>query len=259
TLGLTLSRSIGGGIHEDIDIVNYGAQLRFNLEIAICSDFSDLFEVKSGNILRRGRTTTEWSDDEMSLRTLYRNRDFCREVSVVTRRSDSQPVFASGRINFEVALGRGGAWHACLGYELGDGRSRLAAPPECIADAASSKVGRRLENWKRAVLKIKTGNQELYRFFRRSIEDLAGLRLPIERADQLQFIPASGVPWFVTLFGRDSLIASLQNAIVYPEFAMTALDVLGELQATERDDYRDAEPGKIPHELRHGELAHFNM
>jgi glycogen debranching enzyme len=59
----------------------------------------------------------------------------------------------------------------------------------------------------------------------------------------------------VALFGRDSLIASLQNAVVYP--ACAALDVLGKFQVTELDDYRDAEPGKIMHELRLGELAHF--
>jgi glycogen debranching enzyme len=259
TMGLTLSRSIGGGVHEDIDVVNYGPPLRFNLEIAIRSDFADLLEVKSGNIVRRGRITTEWSDQRMCLRTVYRNQDFCREVTVVTLRSDSPPLYANGRISFEVNLRKGDNWHACVGYELGNGRARLAAPPECIADAGHSKVGRRIDNWKKAVLKIETDNAEFYGFFRRSIEDLAGLRLPIERTDQLQFVPAAGVPWFVTLFGRDSLVASLQNAIVYPEFAMTALDALGALQAQDVDDYRDAEPGKIPHELRHGELAHFQM
>ena len=88
---------------------------------------------------------------------------------------------------------------------------------------------------------------------------MAALRLPIEGTDHLQFVPAAGVPWFVALFGRDSLIVSLQNALVYPDFARGALDVLGSWQATERDDYRDAEPGKIMHELRLGELAHFKL
>jgi len=58
-----------------------------------------------------------------------------------------------------------------------------------------------------------------------------------------------GLPWFVALFGRDTLIVSLQTMIVYPEFAAGALEVLAEYQATERDDYRDAEPGKILHEF----------
>ena len=102
-------------------------------------------------------------------------------------------------------------------------------------------------------------NEEFYRLFRQAIEDMAALRLPIEGTDHLRFVPAAGVPWFVALFGRDSLIVSLQNALVYPDFARGALDVLGSWQATERDDYRDAEPGKIMHELRLGELAHFKL
>ena len=55
--------------------------VRFNLEIAIRSDFADLFEVESGNIVRRGRITTEWASDALQLRTTYRNKDFCREVA----------------------------------------------------------------------------------------------------------------------------------------------------------------------------------
>ena len=69
------------------------------------------------------------------------------------------------------------------------------------------------------------------------------------------FIPAAGVPWFVTLFGRDSLIVSMQGISGYPEFAAGALRRLSELQATADDPERDMEPGKIPHEIRHGELA----
>jgi glycogen debranching enzyme len=215
TLGLTLSRSIGGGVHEDIDIVNHGTKsVRFNLEIAIRSDFADLFEVKSGNVLRRGRITTEWSENGRHLRTVYRNQDFCREVNVVTRQSDCPPVYANGRISFGVDLEPGATWHACLVYELGDGKSRVAAPSECVENVAESKVGQRIEEWKRSVLKINTSNEEFYRFFHRSIEDMAGLRLPIERINELEFVPAAGVPWFVALFGRDTLIASLQNSIV---------------------------------------------
>lgn len=75
----------------------------------------------------------------------------------------------------------------------------------------------------------------------------------------MAFVLAAGLPWFVALFDRDSLIISLQNAIVHPEFALGALDVLARWQVTERDDYRDAERGKIHHELRRGELAHFKL
>ena len=260
TLGLALSRSIGGGVHEDLDLVNHGMKpVRFNLEIAMRSDFADLFEVKSGRIVRRGRIATEWSDDKLHLKTIYRNQDFSREVTVLTRRNDSRPVYANGRLSFEVNLPPGAAWHSCLLYELGDGKARFEAPHNCIAASKQSAVGRRLEDWQQAVLKIRTSNDEFYRFFRQAVDDMAALRLPIEGAGHLEIVPAAGVPWFVALFGRDSLIASLQNALIYPGFARATLDVLGSLQATDRDDYRDAEPGKIMHELRLGELAHFKL
>ena len=65
TLGLVVSRSIADGMHEDLDITNNSMKpVRFQLEIALRSDFADIFEVKSGNIVRRGRVTTEWSDSK---------------------------------------------------------------------------------------------------------------------------------------------------------------------------------------------------
>jgi glycogen debranching enzyme len=260
TLQLAISRSIDGGMHEDIDIVNHGMEpVRFNLEIMVRSDFADLFEVKSGNIVRRGRIATQWSESMESLRSIYRNKDFCRELSVAAKRNESVPVYANGRISFEVSLGPAQAWHTCLLYELGDGKVRAKAPDECIIDVKRSKVGRRLENWQNTVLKIETSDQEFHRLFMQAVEDMASLRLPIEGAEHLEFVPAAGVPWFVALFGRDSLIVSLQNALVYPDFARGALDILGARQASRRDDFRDAEPGKILHELRFGELAHFNV
>src|ERR1700745_2189247 len=79
----TISRWIYGGMHEDLDITNNSMQpIKFQLEIAIRCDFADLFEVKSGNIVRRGRITTEWSQAHRQLRIVYHNRDFSRSVVI---------------------------------------------------------------------------------------------------------------------------------------------------------------------------------
>ncbi|MBA3812497.1 MAG: amylo-alpha-1,6-glucosidase [Caulobacteraceae bacterium] len=259
-LSLTISRSIGGGIHEDLDITNHAqAPVLFNLELAMRSDFADLFEVKSGRIVRRGRITTTWSQGRSRLTTTYENKDFRRDVMVTARECDSAPVYANGRISFQVALEPGAAWHGCLLYEVGDGVSVDKAPGACTDDVAHAQTGQKLDEWRSASLKIRTINEEYYRFYHQSLQDMAALRLPIEGTDHLQFVPAGGVPWFVALFGRDSLIVSLQNAMVYPNFAHGALEVLSRHQAARRDDYRDAEPGKIMHELRRGELAHFKL
>ena len=257
-LGLAIGRTLGGGIHEDLDITNHGpVAVRFNLEIALRCDFADIFEVKAKHIVRRGKITTRWSPAKAQLRTAYRNHDFARNLSITAHRCDSKPVHVNGRLSFEVKLPPGGSWHTCLLYEPADGRCRLAAPEQCIEQCLESDVGKRVRAWKESVLRIRTGNEEVYRLFTKAVEDMASLRLPILGTDHMQYVPAAGVPWFVALFGRDSLIASLQSVLVYPDFAGATLEVLATHQAKARDDRRDAEPGKIMHELRLGELAHF--
>ncbi|MGH7046984.1 MAG: amylo-alpha-1,6-glucosidase [Stellaceae bacterium] len=261
TLLLQLGRSIGeGGLHEDIDLTNHGSEpVKFNLEIAIRCDFADILEVRGPNLVRRGRITTAWDAEAASLTTRYRDRDFLRELIVARRRSTSPCVYANGRISFEVAIAPGGTWHTCLEYSVAVGRDRHSAPEACIDHAPRSVLGEPLEKWRRAVLKLVSSNVDFTSLYRQAVEDMAALRLPVEGTHHLEFTPAAGIPWFVALFGRDSLIAALQNAQVYPDFVRGALDVLGRYQATERDDRRDAEPGKILHELRIGELAHFRL
>ncbi len=260
TLGFTISRWIGGGMHEDLDITNNGMKpVKFQLEIAIRCDFADLFEVKSGNIVRRGRITTEWSEALQQLRTIYRNDDFSRSVAISAQRFPTEAVYANGRLSFEVALNPGEAWHTCLLYALTDNDKHSDPPHNCIEHHPASRHAETLADWLRTVAKIQTSNEEFYRLFRRALEDMAALRLPIKGTDHTVFLPAAGLPWFIAPFGRDSLIVSLQNILIYPEFARGSLDILGSLQAKEDDPYRDAEPGKIFHELRYGELAHFKL
>ncbi len=262
TLSLIVGRRLGGGIHEDFDITNHGpSAVRFNLEVVIRSDFADVFEVKSDNIVRRGRITSEWSDAEQRLVNTYGNRDFHRSVSVTADMAPVAAVYANGRISFEVSLAPGETWHTCMRYELHDGETPVAAPVSC-AHVADSDASRIMDEWRASVTKLSSRNDAFQRLYAQSLEDMAALRLPFATTTtgtMEEFVPAAGLPWFVALFGRDSLIVALQNSLVYPDFARGALDVLGQWQATERDDYRDAEPGKILHELRRGELAHFKL
>jgi len=261
TLGLEIGRQVDGGLHEDIDITNNSQKpVRFNLEVAMRADFADIFEVKGENIVRRGHIITSWSAKKEILRITYRNKDFCREVVIRTGEGDGKPtVYANGRLSFDIVLKPGQAWHRCLIYDLVDGSKRTKAPKGCTYSSAESGHSRNMDEWQRTVLKIETSNEEFYRCYTQGVQDMAALRLPLQGTDHMVFVPAAGLPWFVALFGRDTLVVSLQTMIVYPEFAAGTLEVLAQYQATERDDYRDAEPGKILHELRYGELAHFKL
>ncbi len=100
-LGGTISRSISGGMDEDLDITNNSMKpVRFQLEIALRCDFADIFEVKSGKIVRRGRITTDWSELHQRLRTTYRTGDFSRVVTISPSQSPVKAVYANGRLSF---------------------------------------------------------------------------------------------------------------------------------------------------------------
>ena len=260
TIGMTIGRHVGGGMREEIVVTNNAqVPIRFNLEIALRADFADLFEVKSNRIVRRGRIVTRWEQARQQLRIIYVNKDFRREVIIAVESDGSPAVNANGRLSFEVALAPNAEWYGCLLYDLVDGKRRYPAPRTKVAISHTCSHAESMQEWQNTVLKIRTTNEEFYRCYQQGIADMAALRLPIEGTDHMVFVPAAGLPWFVALFGRDSLIVSLQTIMVYPEFARGALEVLGAHQATARDDYRDAEPGKILHELRYGELAHFKL
>lgn len=255
TLSLALARWIDGGVHEDLDLTNHGGtRVRFSLEVSIRSDFADLFEMKSGRVVRRGRISTEWFEREQLLRTRYVNQDFLRGLAV-TARGDSHAAYANGRLSFDIDLAPGETWHACLLYDLESDDEHLFAPVGCIDRALSGSQAQELEQWRASTLQLDAPHAETCRTWRQAVDDMAALRLPIDG----HLVPAAGLPWFMALFGRDSLIVSLQALPVTTSFARGALAVLGARQADAEDDERDAEPGKILHEMRLGELAHFRL
>jgi glycogen debranching enzyme len=262
TLSLVFSRAVDEGIHEDFYIRNFSMKrVRFLLEISLRTDFADIFEVKSKHVIRKGNVTTEWRAGRAELISRYEHDGFRRSLSTRLLNSGSPPVYSNGRISFLVDLEPRNVWQTCAEHLLGECGEIRKAPPRCVHVLRSpeSVAERQLSQWKKVTTSVTTSNEDVYRLFRQSLEDMAALRLPRAEGRESEIIPAAGVPWFVALFGRDSLIVSLQNMIVYPDFARGALETLGNLQATEIDDYRDAQPGKILHELRVGELAYRKL
>jgi glycogen debranching enzyme len=173
--------------------------------------------------------------------------------------SGSPPVYANGRITFPILLESRANWHSCCEYTFGvQGRTRRPLR-RCYHLPKNTRADELERQWMARATALTSANEDLYRLYRQSVEDIGALRLHDHDSAPDVWIPAAGVPWFVTIFGRDSLIVSLQNMLVYPGFARGTLKKLAELQATERDDWRDAEPGKIPHEIRFGELAHLDL
>lgn len=275
TLRCTITRTVSGGIHEDIDIANYtGHKVHFLLEIGMRSDFADLFEVKSKHLVMRGNEQTVWSAQEKQLRTSYDDQDFHRAVSYRIL-NDVAVGYANGRLLFDITLEATQHWHTCAEIILEHGQhierpgADICSQEHLGTASGGATPGRgqeprsnfdeRQARWQKRCTNIVTANNTVYRMYRQAVEDMGALRIyDIDVSDEA-WVPAAGVPWFVTLFGRDSLTVSYQNMSVSAGFARGALKRLAEYQAQERDDWREAQPGKILHEMRFGELAHFHL
>ncbi|GJD18134.1 hypothetical protein RIVM261_030900 [Rivularia sp. IAM M-261] len=163
-----------------------------------------------------------------------------------------------------VQLQPGESWHADCNYILIDNDRVLSTIDFSYQQAVDkSIVNTEIERlhcqWVDSVAELSCTNEHLNLLYRQSVEDIGALRLYDYDLAPDVWIPAAGVPKFVTVFGRDSLIVSLQNMITHAGFAVGTLKKLGQLQATELDDWRDAQPGKILHEIRTGELARIGQ
>jgi len=255
TLGFRLQRTLRGGVHDDLEVTNYGLRpVTFPLVIEADCDFADLFEIRGLEMPRRRTIQVRSAAGE--IRWLYQRAHYRRGLILRVARSDVPPDVATPRIIFELTLPPRTPWRACLHFIplLGD---RVLEAPEDCGGALLDELEERRRQWYGAFAACETPHADLAQTYRQAVEDLTVLRLTAADSAVEHCVVAAGIPWFATLFGRDSLIISLQTLPVSGQFAPAVLRELGALQATEVDDWRDAQPGKILHEVRHGELAEF--
>ncbi len=253
SLMIELRRDLSDGMHEDIDITNWhGEQVEVDLAIALRSDFADLFQVKSGQILTHGKISTQWNAGELSID--YRSGDFHRGLLIRCDNEGSELHNANGRLVFRIKLEHGQRWHTCLDYLIRIGEE-TSQPTAVGRDARTTESGEVHRDFVKNATRIQCSAPTVARAFERAIEHLGALRLKVKVDNHDAWMPAAGIPWFMAVFGRDSILVSLQTLAVHREFASATLAELAGLQATEVDDWRDAQPGRMPHELRHGELT----
>ena len=160
-----------------------------------------------------------------------------------------------GRVRYRVELEPRGRWELVtdvVPQVNGAGPGAPGAGPQRFGEELA-RVQDSLTAWQLRVPQLRATWDTLEHSFEQSVADLAALRM--RGNDGIARLPAAGMPWFMTVFGRDTLITSLQTLLFGPELARGALEVLAELQATDDDASIDAEPGKIVHEVRHGKAA----
>ncbi|MGH2413717.1 MAG: amylo-alpha-1,6-glucosidase, partial [Microcystaceae cyanobacterium] len=189
--------------------------------------------------------------------TEYRNGKFHRGIIVAPARASSKPRYANGRLLFDVALDPGETWHTCINFAvLAD--DEAINPKHTCTVPHETEAGKVRDEFLEGATRLQSSNTEITAYYRQALVDMSALRIKVEDNGNHFWMPAAGIPWFVAVFGRDSIIASLQTMMVYHEFARGTLVKLAQLQARSVDDWRDAQPGKILHEIRRGELAQLH-
>ncbi|MCL4387475.1 MAG: amylo-alpha-1,6-glucosidase [Patescibacteria group bacterium] len=248
---LRLSRFVGDGLHEDYDLTNYsGEDLEIQLSLEVRADFADIFEVRSDKIRKR-IVDSIWEEKEQRLVLNYENRGFKRRLNFYAQNETYQPHYNNGEITFNISLKGGETLHSCMEATF-ENSTKTQYPCEEVREKTFETMNRQFKNWQEEVTKISSSNKIVENAYNQAITDLGSLRLA---AAGVPWVPAAGVPWFATLFGRDSLVTSLEILTLYSPFAVGVLEELGKLQGTGVDNWRDEEPGKIPHEIRAGELT----
>jgi glycogen debranching enzyme len=250
TVSVRRERFVSGGVHEDLIVENLTEDAReLELVLEFGSDFGDIFECRT-HPRKQGRTTTETGEREVSLR--YERGDFSRATLI----RFSQPCVLEGdHATFAVTLGPRETWKTCVDViPVVDGEERPSRRRCGEFGRPEPDMPMSLDEWLETAPRLETEWDALRHTYRQSLLDLAALRFRA-LGDAGGALPAGGLPWYMALFGRDSIVAASQLLPFHPQLARTTLETLARLQATERDDFRDAEPGKILHELRRGELA----
>jgi glycogen debranching enzyme len=251
-LSVIRRRAVGDGFHEELTIQNHDdepAELVVRIEAA--SDFADLFEVKDA-LQKKGRYSSRAEDAKLTLR--YERGSFKR----VTTISASAPAKVDKNgLTFDVRVEPKSSWSTELDVVTALGVAGEFDRPKYVGSRrARPNMERSLEKWLEDAPRLECDWGPLETTYTRSLVDLAALRFA-PRVAGGKSLPAAGLPWFMTMFGRDSIFTSLQALPFAPELAAATLLALGNWQGSRADDFRDEDPGRILHEMRYGELTAF--
>ena len=261
TLSIARRRFVGEGMQERIVIRNEGTEpVSFSLGLEIGCDFADIMSVKEHDFALGDPLNAPPLPPPVEPRYDEENNQFVLvdpegEARTQVLLSQRGKLNGSG-IEYEVALEPKHTWDLQLDVVPLVNTTELA--PLLVERRFGDElvhVRDALAAWQLRVPQLRSSWDDLARSFSQSVADLASLRMRSEADPGRGRLPAAGMPWFMTVFGRDTIITCLQTLLFGPELARTALEVLAELQAKEDDPSIDAEPGKIVHEVRTGKAA----
>ena len=258
-LSLAHERFVGEGMQDHISVENQGMTTQtFELAVEFGADFADIFTVKERDFAfgdpmhaKPLPTPAEAEYDGAQNQLVFRDPDGDAQTQVIL---SERGEVDGGRVLYRLTLEPRRRWQ--LRIDIVPSLDGDGLVPRVAAQRFGDELVRVRESlaaWQLRVPQLRASWGDLGQSFSRSVSDLASLRM--RSADGLGNLPAAGMPWFMTVFGRDTLITCLQTLLFGTELAGSALRVLAQLQASTDDPTVDAEPGKIVHEVRGGKAA----
>jgi len=258
-LSIARERFVGEGMQDRLAVQNQSMErVSFELALEFGTDFADIFTVKDRDFalgdplhakalppLRAARF------DQSENQLLFEDGDgqSGRTQVILSERGEID----GGCVTYRIELAPRERW--ALRVDVVPSLDGLEVVPVTARRRFGEELARirdSLSEWQLRVPQLRGDWDRLVHSFDQAVSDLASLRM---RGSGYEKLPAAGMPWFMTVFGRDTIITSLQTLLFGTELARGALDVLTGLQATELDPDIDAEPGKIVHEVRQGKAA----
>lgn len=260
-LELVVARRVGRGMEERITLRNHGmVPISTELRLEVDADFADVQEAGAPR-QQHGRVERNWDAEGALLCFDYHAEHDGHEVRRGMRlriaRADSPPSPDEVGVRFEVELAPNGRWEATLSYEsLVDGEWRTPLPASPRSGTARDRLRRR---WRGRRARLTASHPVAEGAFEQAAEDLYALRnWEFDPAPDAWFAMA-GVPTYTGIFGRDSLTAAWQGALLGPEMLRGAVEVVAATQATSDSAFHDREPGKLIHEMRRGPLSDLEI
>ncbi len=258
TFGIRLQRVIDSkerAVHDVLSIENYDlCEHQITLSLRFDSKFESIFEIRGLHPKKVGRAKEpRWEDGVLALS--YDGADGVnRRVEV---HPDPKPHSTSGATaDFPLKFAAGDRKQVKLSLRIIESSEQPAKPHRRTSDArpVADAIDRRSQDWLAKYAEIRSDHDLLNAVVRRSLLDLLVLRSSLDGCEYI----SAGLPWYGTLFGRDSIIAALETLAYEPTVAEQTLRLLAKYQGSKTDEWRDEQPGKILHELRRGELANLN-
>jgi glycogen debranching enzyme len=240
TLLVVRERIVGEGMREVITLSNVGREATLvHLELHVDSDFADLFAVKEGHASGSATHSTA-----SGVNLVFSRPDGSRGLLV---HATGEPTSTHNGLSWQVVIPARDAWHTEIVVHPVVETRRIE--PRFRERTAPGEV--EAHHWRRHVTSIRVQHQELNLVLRRTVRDLDALRISTGEEPGQTFV-AAGAPWFMTLFGRDSLLTSWMTLPLDPALAVGTLHTLAALQGRQVDPSTEEEPGRILHELRLG-------